>query len=32
MPTYEYERQQCGYRFVCFQRMTEEPLNTCSKC
>ncbi len=32
MPTYEYECQECGFRFDQFQSMTAEPLTECSEC
>jgi len=32
MPTYEYKCLDCQDRFETFQRMTDEPLQTCSKC
>jgi len=32
MPTYEYECQECGYRFEKFQNMKDEPLKTCPQC
>ena len=32
MPTYEYECENCGYRFERFQNIKEEPLKRCPKC
>lgn len=32
MPTYEYECQNCNYRFEKFQNMTDEPRKRCPKC
>lgn len=32
MPTYEYECEECGYKFEIFQNMKDEPLRTCPKC
>ncbi len=32
MPTYEYECQECGYRFEKFQNMSDEPLESCPEC
>ena len=32
MPTYDYECKSCGYRFEEFQKMSDEPLNTCPEC
>ena len=32
MPTYEYECQKCGHRFVLFQSMKDAPKKTCPKC
>jgi putative FmdB family regulatory protein len=32
MPTYEYQCQDCGYRFERFQMMNDEPIKTCPKC
>jgi len=32
MPTYEYECQECGFRFERFQNMTDEPIKRCPKC
>ncbi|MFB3896433.1 MAG: FmdB family zinc ribbon protein [bacterium] len=32
MPTYEYQCDNCGYKFEEFQKMTEAPLKKCPKC
>jgi putative FmdB family regulatory protein len=32
MPTYEYVCKSCHHRFEKFQRMTEEPIETCPVC
>ncbi len=32
MPTYEYECQNCGFKFEEFQGMNDEPLKKCPKC
>lgn len=32
MPIYEYKCTQCGLRFERFQRMMDEPVETCPKC
>jgi putative FmdB family regulatory protein len=32
MPTYEYRCAECGNRFEVFQRIDDEPLQTCEKC
>ncbi|UCF31109.1 MAG: zinc ribbon domain-containing protein [bacterium] len=32
MPTYEYRCDQCGHEFEVSQRITEDPVDTCSKC
>ncbi len=32
MPTYDYVCESCGDRFEHFQKMSSEPLTTCSKC
>lgn len=32
MPTYEYECLYCNHTFEAFQRMTDEPLDSCPKC
>lgn len=32
MPTYDYKCLSCGYTFEYFQKMTDEPLNTCPEC
>ena len=32
MPTYEYECQNCKFKFEKFQNMTDAPLETCPKC
>ncbi|MEK6691396.1 MAG: FmdB family zinc ribbon protein [Nitrospirota bacterium] len=32
MPIYEYECIQCGNRFEVIQKISDEPLSTCSKC
>lgn len=32
MPTYDYVCENCGDRFEHFQKMSSEPLTTCSKC
>lgn len=32
MPTYDYKCSNCSYTFEYFQKMTDEPLETCPKC
>ncbi len=32
MPIYEYKCTQCSLRFERFQRMTDEPVETCPRC
>ena len=32
MPIYEYKCQNCGHYFEVLQRISEEPLSTCSQC
>ncbi|MBM4170753.1 MAG: zinc ribbon domain-containing protein [Ignavibacteria bacterium] len=32
MPTYEYKCIECGNTFEYFQKMTDEPLETCENC
>lgn len=32
MPTYGYRCTQCGNQFEVFQRMSDEPIQTCPKC
>lgn len=32
MPTYEYRCDKCGYEFEVSQRITEDPIDTCSQC
>ncbi len=32
MPTYEYKCTKCGDRFEIVQKITAQPLSTCSKC
>lgn len=32
MPTYEYECNDCGYRFEAFQKMSDNPLENCPEC
>jgi putative FmdB family regulatory protein len=32
MPTYEYLCQACSHRFEQWQKMTDEPLETCPEC
>ena len=32
MPTYEYRCLKCGAEFDHFQKMTDEPLETCPEC
>jgi putative FmdB family regulatory protein len=32
MPTYEYRCLKCGAEFEHFQKMTDEPLETCPEC
>ncbi len=32
MPTYEYECNDCGHRFEAFQKMSDNPLDTCPEC
>ncbi len=32
MPTYEYECNGCGHRFEVFQKMSDNPLDTCPEC
>ena len=32
MPTYEYECQECKFRFDVFQNMKDDPITECKKC
>ncbi len=32
MPTYEYKCLECGYLFEEFQKMSDDPLDTCPEC
>jgi putative FmdB family regulatory protein len=32
MPTYEYKCEQCGLEFERFQKITDEPLQSCPQC
>ena len=32
MPTYEYECENCGYKFEKFQKMSDKPLDKCPNC
>ncbi len=32
MPTYEYECNNCGYKFEAFQSIKADPLTKCPKC
>lgn len=32
MPTYEYVCDSCGYRFERFQKMSDAPVQACTKC
>ncbi len=32
MPTYEYVCNQCNHRFETWQKMSDDPLDTCPKC
>ena len=32
MPTYGYRCTQCGHQFEVFQRMSDEPIQTCPNC
>lgn len=32
MPTYEYRCDACGHRFEAFQKMSDEPVETCPEC
>jgi putative FmdB family regulatory protein len=32
MPTYEYRCDECGNEFEAIQKITEDPLKSCSKC
>jgi putative FmdB family regulatory protein len=32
MPTYEYHCQSCGKRFEAWQKITDEPIETCPDC
>lgn len=32
MPTYEYECLKCGCHFELFQKITDPPLQNCSRC
>jgi putative FmdB family regulatory protein len=32
MPTYEYECDECGYRFERFQNMSARPIKRCPRC
>lgn len=32
MPTYEYQCEKCGHQFEVSQRITEDPVEVCTKC
>ncbi len=32
MPTYEYQCQSCGARFEAWQKITDDPIETCPTC
>ena len=32
MPTYDYRCNECAHEFEAFQRISEDPLDTCPKC
>ena len=32
MPTYQYQCTSCSYEFEEFQKITDDPLETCPKC
>jgi putative FmdB family regulatory protein len=32
MPTYGYRCTKCGHQFEVFQRMSDEPIQTCPQC
>jgi len=32
MPTYEYQCENCGYKFEKFQKMSDKPMKKCPKC
>lgn len=32
MPTYDYKCNECGNKFERFQKMSDEPIDTCPKC
>jgi putative FmdB family regulatory protein len=32
MPTYEYECEDCGYKFEKLQKMSDKPIKKCPKC
>ncbi|MDP7035698.1 MAG: zinc ribbon domain-containing protein [Planctomycetota bacterium] len=32
MPTYDYRCNECSHEFEAFQRISEEPLQTCPEC
>jgi len=32
MPTYDYQCDECGYRFERFQSMSDSPVETCPAC
>ncbi|MCQ2593968.1 MAG: FmdB family transcriptional regulator [Treponemataceae bacterium] len=32
MPTYDYECEDCGYKFEAFQKMSDPALTECPKC
>lgn len=32
MPTYEYRCEACGHRFEAFQKMSDDPVETCPEC
>lgn len=32
MPTYEYQCENCGYKFEKLQKMSDEPIKKCPKC
>ncbi len=32
MPTYDYRCQKCGHQFEVFQKITDDPIDTCPEC
>lgn len=32
MPTYEYRCKKCGHMFEAFQKITEDPFDSCPEC